>query len=509
MQRMSVRARSPHRAVGAAVVTVLTVLVGLLTPTGTQAASVPPPAPEVQLASLTVQRAAAAAPRVLGVNATRIGTALRIYAIDTRGAAYQQVLRGTSWTARAALGGGVFRAAPTALYRAAGARTDLFAVAADGRVLQKSAVADRWGSWYSVPVHGFAGPLSSFITAAGDVQLFGPDSTGRVIQAVHDHRTGWRQITLTGDVVRGNVTALFAAAGTRIDLFSVDPQQRIVQRTSRAGRWSSWRAVSPVGFVGGVGVIRAGTDGWRVIARGGGGVAYQLIYSSAKWRTPERWGGTSLGQPAATPSGSGGLFLTVAATGIVSARAVGSACCRWSALPHPDPPRSAPRPPTTRVELAKALLSRWGGRLTGLGPVRSDLQTTAAGRAIRNPCGQSVYLDVAMLQVIYAATGRYQVFVNNMVSGRGCDNGYHPRGMAVDFNTVVDPATGRSTNWHTGSSSDNRALDREFLSYAATQVKTGGGAGQANCAGSATVPLPPQMIRFADSCNHQHLDTRR
>lgn len=509
MQRMFALVRRPHRALAAVL---LTVLGGLLAPTAVQAA---PGAAAVsaQLSATTAVRMAAAAPRVLGVNATRIGTDVRIYGIDTRGAAYQQVLRGTTWTARAALGGGTMRAAPTAIYRSAGGRTDLFAVAADGRLLQKTGGPTRWGSWYSVPVRGFAGPLSSLITPAGDVHLFGPDTAGRVVHAIYDHRTGWRQSLLTGDVVRGNVSAVYQAAGNRIDLFSVDRQQRISQRTSMNGRWAAWHPVSPTGFAGGVAVIRAGTEGWRVIARGGGGVSYQTVFSSRKWRTPERWGGTSVGHPAATASASGGRFLTVASSGVVSQRTVGSACCTWSALPYPAPPEPtpppAPKPPTTRVELAKALLARWGGRLTGLGPVRDDLARTAAGGSIRNPCGQNVYLDAAMLQVVYAASGRYQVFVNNMVSGRGCDSGYHPRGMAVDFNTVIDPATGRSTNWHTGSTSDNQGLDREFLTYAAAQVKTGGGAGQSNCAGSATAPLPPQMFRFADACNHQHLDTRR
>ncbi|MEJ7648122.1 MAG: hypothetical protein WKF57_03580 [Nakamurella sp.] len=508
--------RRPHRALGAVL---LTVLGGLLAPTAVQATPIDVQAApagaaiSAQLTATVAVRVAAAAPRVLGVNATRIGTDVRIYGIDTRGAVYQQVLRGTTWTARAALGGGTMRAAPTAIYRAAGRRTDLFAVAADGRLLQKTGGPTRWGSWFSVPVRGFAGPLSSLVSPEGDVHLFGPDAAGRVVHAVYDHRSGWRQSLLTGDVVRGNVSAVYQSAGNRIDLFSVDRQQRISQRTSMNGRWAAWHPVSRTGFTGGVAVIRAGTDGWRVIARGGGGVSYQTVFSSRKWRTPERWGGTSVGHPAATASASGGRFLTVASSGVVSQRTVGSACCRWAALPHPAPPKStpppAPKPPTTRVELAQALLARWGGRLTGLGPVRDDLAKTAAGGSIRNPCGQNVYLDAAMLQVIYAASGRYQVFVNNMVSGRGCDSGYHPRGMAVDFNTVVDPATGRSTNWHTGSGSDNQGLDREFLTYAAAQVKTGGGAGQANCAGSATAPLPPQMIRFTDACNHQHLDTRR
>lgn len=96
-----------------------------------------------------------------------------------------------------------------------------------------------------------------------------------------------------------------------------------------------------------------------------------------------------------------------------------------------------------------------------------------------------------MLRSVVAATDRYRVFVNNMVSGRGCDSGFHPRGMAVDFNTVVDPRTGLSTNWHTGSSSDNRALDREFLTFTARAITSGGGAGQRNCAGSAGAAYRP------------------
>jgi hypothetical protein len=237
---------------------------------------------------------------------------------------------------------------------------------------------------------------------------------------------------------------------------------------------------------------------------------YEIGSAAGRWTRQRSIGGSAVGTPSVAGTST---YVRVLVNGIDGYLATtvwhGGRWAGWSRLPASGFPKASPppAPAPTRVTLAKTLLSRWGGRLTGLAGAKSDLQVTAAGRAVTS-CGRAVYLDPRMLTAIVKATNKYQVFVNNMVTGHSCDSGYHPQGKAVDFNTVIDPATGRRTNWHSYERGDNRALDAEFLSYTASAITSGGGAGQVNCPGSAHAPVPAGMLRFSDYCNHQHIDSR-
>ena len=134
----------------------------------------------------------------------------------------------------------------------------------------------------------------------------------------------------------------------------------------------------------------------------------------------------------------------------------------------------------------------------------SDLRTAAAGGTIVSPCGTRVRLDPRLLTLLVAITDRYHVMVNNLVTGHSCDSGRHPRGGAVDFNIVTDPTTGARTNFHSGGSGDNDALDRQFVSFLATKLPAGGGLGQRYCGSRGSAAVPKTILFFSDTCNHQH-----
>lgn len=433
----------------------------------------------------------------------------RAFAIGANGQIYQQIKRAT-WSAPESLGGS-FKAGPAAVYRAGDHRFDVFAVSTGGVVLQRIFSGGRWGGWISTGVTGFAGQLSAVRDSSGSMHLFGVGAGRHVVQNVYVGGRGWTGTRELGGSVRGNVALVYWAPEHRFDLFVVGDDQRVWQKTY-LGRWSGWTALSKAGFAGGITAVRTDSRQWWVIGVGTNRQLYEISYRDRHWSSPARLGGSAIGSPGAFWSGQAGSLMVTGTDRRLYERPVSRPCCSWVRVAGTVyPPVGAPRPPApTRVTLAKTLLARWGGRLTGLPGVRSDLQITAAGGAIRNSssCNRSVYLDARMLASIVKATGKYQVFVNNMVTGHGCGSGFHPKGKAVDFNTVIDPATGRRTNWHSYESGDNRALDREFLSYAASAITSGGGAGQVNCPGSATAPVPAGMLRFSDYCNHQHLDSR-
>ena len=164
-------------------------------------------------------------------------------------------------------------------------------------------------------------------------------------------------------------------------------------------------------------------------------------------------------------------------------------------------------PVATSAQLATRLLSTWGGTFGGAAGVRADLLAVRAGKAIRNSssCGNAVRIDIRVLRTLVSLTARYRVGINNIVTGHSCDTHLHPKGRAVDVGTVVDPKTGRHTNFDSWRAGDNPGLDRQFASTLGTLLPTGGGLGQVGCAGGP-VGVPSRLRAFADACNHQHFD---
>ena len=161
-----------------------------------------------------------------------------------------------------------------------------------------------------------------------------------------------------------------------------------------------------------------------------------------------------------------------------------------------------PPAPPTGAQLAGQLLAMWGGRFGGEAGVLSDLQAVSAGRTITDSssCGHTVTIDARLLSVLVRLTTRYQVFLNNIITGHGCDSALHPKGQATDFERITDPTTGSTTIFH----GDNAALVSQFLVYLAALLPAGAGLGQLGCAGN-NVALPAGIQHFVDSCTHQHL----
>ena len=152
-------------------------------------------------------------------------------------------------------------------------------------------------------------------------------------------------------------------------------------------------------------------------------------------------------------------------------------------------------PATTAAGLASQLLAKWGGNLTGNPGVHSDLVAASQGQTITNSdtCGNTISLDKDLLQVILQITTRYQLFLDNIVTGHGCDQYYHPMGLATDMGGLTDPVSGATTNFTSGSGSDNLSLDRSFVGYLANILTGYGyntGLGQSGCSGRTGIAMP-------------------
>lgn len=460
-----------------------------------------PPAP---MLSVAVVAATAPAPSAGTALVRTPNGGLWAFAVKANGQIFQTI-RGTGeWTAPHDLGG-PFKSGPAATYSATGNHIDLYAVGTDASLKTSVFDAGRWSPWVRIST-AFSGGLSAVRLPSGELQVFGVGTDSHVYEVIRKNGR-WLPRRDLGGTVRSSTAVTYYAPAKTFDLFAIGTDGRIHHR-SWSGRWGGWSPVtSGTGFTG-VAAMRVGAA-LKVYGVNGNRHLYEISRDS-RWTSPMNLGGSLIGTPAAVAVPTEFRIVANRTDGTLAETTWRRTWSAWKLLPGSGFPRIVTQPPT-RVQLAKTLLARWGGRLSGLPGVLSDLQTTAAGRAISNSasCNRSVYLDERMLTSVVAATSRYQVMVNNMVSGRACGSGYHPLGKAVDFNTVVDPATGRSTNWHSGASGDNQALDREYLTYVAAKITGGGGgAGQRDCAGSAGAELPPGMAFFADTCNHQHLDSR-
>lgn len=468
-------------------------------------------APTTAAAGASITAAAGAASITSAALAVSAGTALVrrsgggywAFAVKANGQIFQTIKGASGWGSSGDLGG-PFKAGPAATY-SAGDHVDLYAVGTDGAL--KTSIYDngRWSGW-AVIARGFSGGLSALRLPSGELHVFGLGTNGSIYQ-VRRLNGRWVPPVNLGAGFRYSSSALYDAASHTFNLFSIGTDGRIRHRYYNHG-WSSWTpATVSIGFQG-VAAAQSGST-VKIYAVSNNRQLYEFSRTAGRWTTPASLGGGLIGSPAATISGGEIRVVANRIDGLLGEIGWRRSWTGWMRMPGSGFPRIVAAAPT-RAQLAGTLVSRWGGRLTGLPGVLADLKATAAGQAIRNSssCNNAVYLDARMLTTVVAATNRYRVFVNNMVTGHGCGAGYHPEGKAVDFNTVVDPATGRSTNWHSGESGDNVTLDVQFLTYVAGSVPSGGGAGQRYCTGRSGARLPSGMAFFDDFCNHQHLDTR-
>jgi hypothetical protein len=162
----------------------------------------------------------------------------------------------------------------------------------------------------------------------------------------------------------------------------------------------------------------------------------------------------------------------------------------------------------TAAEIASKLLTEWGNNLTGTDAVKQDLIATSQGKTIDNSdtCGNTVSIDANLLQVLLTTTTQYKLYLDNIITGHGCDQFLHPKGRASDIGTATDISSGQSTNFTPGSSNDNQQLDHSFYVYLASILPKGGEMGQGECAGRTGITAPPGITFFNDTCTHQHVD---
>lgn len=132
-------------------------------------------------------------------------------------------------------------------------------------------------------------------------------------------------------------------------------------------------------------------------------------------------------------------------------------------------------------------------------------------------------VDPRLLGVILALAQKYKITVGVLVDGHSCNEGYHPRGMAVDFNGVerIDGGPGAIPGRIPGNNGDNstrfvlttaqNGLLKEFYADAGKLLSSlgGGGMGQETCFENGPPYFAPGVDYFPDTCHHIHLDVRK
>ncbi len=182
----------------------------------------------------------------------------------------------------------------------------------------------------------------------------------------------------------------------------------------------------------------------------------------------------------------------------------------WQALLPPKPIAPPIVVAPTAASEAGRLLTMWGGRLTGLPGVYSDLLATSRNQVITNgsSCGRAARVDIRLVHFLVQVTGYYRIRINNIITGHGCDSGQHPLGRSVDIATVTSLSTGAATSFGGNSGPNNLDLDRVFANYASTVLPIGAGLGQSTCPGQSSARLRAGVYFFPDVCNHQHIQVQ-
>ncbi len=146
------------------------------------------------------------------------------------------------------------------------------------------------------------------------------------------------------------------------------------------------------------------------------------------------------------------------------------------------------------ADLAKKVLALWGTKITGNAGAKQDLQTTANGGKVTN-CKPNTPLHAALLATILKMAEKHTFFINNFNTGHQCDSANHPKGLAMDLNTI----DGKSTD-----PGNAKGVMKLFAEEWFRTAPIGGGVGQQQCIGKLNVPQG--MRYFDDPCNHLHVD---
>ena len=117
-----------------------------------------------------------------------------------------------------------------------------------------------------------------------------------------------------------------------------------------------------------------------------------------------------------------------------------------------------------------------------------------------------------LLRVLVTASQKYKITIGVIVDGHRCNNGRHPKGLAVDMNGVAH--LDQPFMLRTDFRSTERPILKEFAQYLDGISPPGQGAsggirlGQRDCWAGDTPNIPKIKANgwFPDTCNHMHMD---
>ncbi len=455
------------------------------------------------VAARSAAASAAARPVWAGVSAVRVDGKLRLAGTTTarRVSLFASTPSG-GFSSATALGGPILGSAAV-VYTAATRGYDVYVIGLDHRLRVRSLANGRWGAWKVLGSGRYQGSPAAVASRDGAQHIIAVGRDRHLYDVIRHGSAVSRPRNLGGAAV-GAPAVTFRAGDNALYVFWVGTDGRIHRKAQVDGHWKAASAISSRGFAGGVGAVRDRAGNHFVTAPRTDRHAYLLTGSGRGWSKPLDLGGSVRGTPAVTYAANGQVDVVAAAVDGRIVRRV-RAHGHWTGW-QTVTGTAAKAAAQTGPQLAKALIARWGGALSGLPAVLADLRAAAAGRTIRNSssCGRAVRLDPGLLRLLLATTTRYRISINNIVTGHGCDGGWHPRGAAVDFATVTDPRTGAHSNLHTGRSGDNDTLDRQFTGFLAGAMPKGGGVGQRYCGSRGAAAVPAGILFFSDSCTHQH-----
>jgi hypothetical protein len=140
-------------------------------------------------------------------------------------------------------------------------------------------------------------------------------------------------------------------------------------------------------------------------------------------------------------------------------------------------------------------------------PVQENYMKRIASTGKGDTCG-SPTVSPTLLGVILALAEKYKIVVGVVVDGHSCNNGFHPKGMAVDLNGV-NPinGTGGTGNRIEWSAQEQGILKRFYEDAGPLLSKAGGGGlGQIGCFKGTKPTKATGVAYFNDTCHHIHMD---
>lgn len=165
--------------------------------------------------------------------------ARHLVAVNGSGTIYQRISRNGSWSDWQSLGG-IAHGTPALLYqRTDRDRYDLFVTDHRGQVAQRVYLDGIWHHWVGTAPGSVLPGVTACRTADAQLHIFARGTDRGVRHAYFDGQWHpWQNFA--GEV---SCVPAVVADGNRIDLFALDRQAQLIQKTWRNHQWFDWRAV--------------------------------------------------------------------------------------------------------------------------------------------------------------------------------------------------------------------------------------------------------------------------